>query len=74
MEDERGLAGRIAARLPIDLVPATGVEHTVIVGFYVWVQSFHGRGLYDIRHLSCAPAELTMSQSADLFEAAPNTN
>jgi hypothetical protein len=37
MEYERGLAGGIAARLPIDLVAVTGIEHAVIVGFYVWV-------------------------------------
>jgi hypothetical protein len=48
MEDERGLAGGIAARLPIDLVPVTGIEHAVLVGFYLWVQFGHGRGLYDI--------------------------
>jgi hypothetical protein len=37
MEDERGLAGGIAARLPIDLVPVTGIEHAAIVWFDVRV-------------------------------------
>src|SRR6266853_1359311 len=43
MEDQRGLTGGIAARLPIDLVPVTGIEQAVIVGFYVWVRFGHGR-------------------------------
>ncbi len=48
MEDERGLAGGIAARLPIDLVPVTGIEHPVIVGFYVLVQFGHGHSSVDL--------------------------
>lgn len=38
MKDERGLAGGIAARLPIDLVPVTGIKHPVIVGFNIWIR------------------------------------
>ena len=34
MEDKRRLTGGIAARLPIDLVPITGIEPAVVVGFY----------------------------------------
>jgi len=37
MKDERGLAGGIAARLPIDLVAVTGIKHPVIVGFNIWI-------------------------------------
>src|SRR5580693_7837392 len=48
MQDERGLAGGIAARLPIDLVPVTGIEHPVVVGFYVWVQFGHGHSNVDL--------------------------
>ena len=44
MEDERGLASGIAARLPIDLVPVTDIEHAMIVWFYIWVQFAHRRG------------------------------
>src|ERR1700723_3713421 len=46
MKNEGGLASRIAARLPIDLVPVTGIEHPMIVGFYVRVQFRHCRGLH----------------------------
>jgi len=37
MEHERRLAGGIAARFPIQLVPITGVEHSVIVGLNIWI-------------------------------------
>ena len=32
-----GLAGGIAARLPIELVPVTGLEHSVIVALNIWI-------------------------------------
>jgi hypothetical protein len=37
VEHERGLAGCISARLPIDLIPITNIEHSVLVGFNIWI-------------------------------------
>jgi hypothetical protein len=37
VEHERGLAGWISARVPLELIPITNIEHSVLVGFNIWI-------------------------------------
>jgi hypothetical protein len=46
VEHHRGLAGWISARFPIDLVPITNIEHSVIVGFNIWIKAGHDHALW----------------------------
>jgi hypothetical protein len=38
---DRGLAGRIAARFPVDEVPFSDLQHAAAIGFDVWIEVRH---------------------------------
>jgi hypothetical protein len=41
VEEDSGLAVRIAAGLPVHKVPIADIEHAVVVWFDLWVQPRH---------------------------------
>jgi hypothetical protein len=41
VHNDRWLAGRIAARFPVEEVAFTDLQHAVAIGFDVWIQVRH---------------------------------